>query len=91
MVIAAEMIISGKVQGVGYRYFTVKQADRFGLTGFVKNLPDGRVFVFAEGEKEIIQQFKTDLEKGPRFSRVENVEINFSEYKSKYKKFLVDY
>ena len=88
---SAQITISGLVQGVGYRYFTVRQAELFGLQGSVSNLPDGRVLVAVEGEKELIEQFKTELEKGPRFARVEKVQITFTRYKAKFKNFSVDY
>ena len=91
MLTAAEIIVSGRVQGVGYRYFVLRQAEYLGLTGYVRNLPDGRVAVFAEGERLVIDQFKSVLAQGPRFARVENIEIIFSEYKAKFKSFSVDY
>ena len=88
---SAEIIVSGMVQGVGYRYFTIRQAELFGLKGSVQNLPDGRVHIETEGEKEIILQFKKELEKGPRFARVDKVQIAFTEYKAKFNSFSVDY
>jgi len=88
---SAEIIVSGLVQGVGYRYFTIRQAELFGLKGSVRNLPDGRVLVMAEGEKDLIMQFKSVLEKGPRFARVDRVEVGFTDYKAKFKSFSVDY
>jgi acylphosphatase len=91
MMTAADIIVRGRVQGVGYRYFTIRQAENFGLTGFVRNLSDGQVAVFVEGEKELIGQFVKLLEKGPRFADVEKVEIIYSSYKAKFKKFTVDY
>jgi len=88
---SAEIIVSGLVQGVGYRYFTIRQAELFGLKGSVRNLTDGRVLVVAEGEKNLILQFKSELEKGPRFARVDQVQITFMEYKAKFNSFSVDY
>jgi acylphosphatase len=91
MLTAAEIIVSGAVQGVGYRYFAIRQAEQYSLTGYVRNLADGRVAVYAEGEKELIDHFKMALEEGPRFAHVEKVEIIFSSYKAKYKNFSVEY
>lgn len=63
------------MQGVGYRYFAKRKADLYGLTGYVRNLPDGRVEVYAEGEPEVLAEFERELWKGPMLARVENVEV----------------
>jgi len=82
--------ISGIVQGVGYRYFTYRKANEYGLTGYVKNLPDGRVEVFAEGEKVLLEQFLSDLKSGPQFAMVEDVSIKWQPYQNKYDKFYIE-
>src|SRR5712691_5823176 len=72
--VARRYVISGRVQGVGFRYFTEAAAAREGLHGWVRNLPDGRVEVAAEGDAEAIQRFEGKLHHGPPGARVERVE-----------------
>jgi len=76
-VAAAEIVVEGRVQGVGYRDFAQRQADRLGLTGFVMNLSDGRVRAHAEGPREVIEEFVRALEKGPLLSRVSAVDVRW--------------
>jgi len=66
-------LVSGRVQGVGFRFFAQHQAEQLGVTGYVQNLPDGRVEVLASGSREQLAQFRSQLEKGPRFSNVSQV------------------
>ncbi|MCS7265689.1 MAG: acylphosphatase [Armatimonadetes bacterium] len=69
-------IVKGIVQGVGYRYFAVYQAQRIGgIVGFVRNLRDGNVEVVAEGERERLEQFLQELRKGPRAAHVTDLEV----------------
>ncbi len=70
---AAEIIVEGRVQGVGYRDYAHRRASRLGLAGYVMNLKDGRVRVRVEGAREGIEQFLRQLEKGPPLARVERV------------------
>ncbi|RMG53666.1 MAG: acylphosphatase [Acidobacteria bacterium] len=72
--IARRFLIRGLVQGVGYRYFAVRAAERHGIAGYVRNLPDGRVEVVAEGEPAAMEAFKRELERGPAYARVTAVE-----------------
>jgi acylphosphatase len=89
--VSAHIRVTGMVQGVGYRYFAMRQAKLFGLNGYVKNKADGSVELQVEGEKEIIEKFKSLLEKGPGYSSVENVEISHQPYTAKYTQFTVEY
>jgi acylphosphatase len=66
-------LVSGKVQGVGYRRFVEKQALALGLRGGVRNLRDGRVEVWALGSGDQHGRFEEELRRGPMFSSVENV------------------
>ena len=68
-------LVSGKVQGVGFRFFTEDAARREGLTGFVRNLDDGRVEAVVLGEKESIARFERSLGVGPPLSRVTDIAI----------------
>ncbi|WP_094664634.1 acylphosphatase [Bifidobacterium tissieri] len=68
--------ISGMVQGVGFRYFTVTEANRLGLTGWVRNRMDGSVEAEAQGEDTDISRLTARLRVGPRWSTVEHVVID---------------
>jgi acylphosphatase len=67
-------VISGRVQGVGYRVFAVTTAERLGITGWARNLEDGRVEVHAEGGRAPMEEFEQYLRKGPQFADVTGVE-----------------
>lgn len=66
--------VHGRVQGVGYRYFVLRQAEALGVSGYARNLPDGRVEVVAEGPEEVLADLERRLREGPGFARVEGVE-----------------
>ena len=66
--------VSGRVQGVGYRYFALREAESLGIAGFARNLPDGRVEVIAEGADEPVRRFEARLREGPAFATVTSVE-----------------
>ena len=71
---AYRYLVSGRVQGVGYRYFTLQAAQALGVAGFARNLADGSVEVVAEGDAEILAAFEAKLKEGPSFSSVSDVE-----------------
>jgi acylphosphatase len=71
--IARRYLVSGTVQGVGYRFFASRLAERLGLAGFVKNLGDGRVEVYAIGPGEALRAFHLALKSGPTGADVEGV------------------
>jgi acylphosphatase len=72
--IARKYIVSGRVQGVGFRWFAKSQADKIGVLGFVRNLPNGDVEAFATGEKAQLAEFLAVLKVGPPASQVENTQ-----------------
>ncbi len=74
MIVARKFIISGTVQGVGFRFFTQRAAARHQVLGYVRNLKDGRVEALAEGNEKAVENFKHDLTAGPTFSKVEEIE-----------------
>ncbi|MDX9858933.1 MAG: acylphosphatase [candidate division Zixibacteria bacterium] len=74
---AAELHITGLVQGVGYRYFCSREASRLGITGWVKNLSDGSVRVMAEGERQDIETLIERLRVGPFGAHVDTIEITW--------------
>ena len=71
---AYRYLVTGRVQGVGYRYFVLREAERLGLAGFARNLPDGRVEVVAEGTEEVLGQLEARLRAGPSFASVAAVD-----------------
>ena len=73
MRIARRFVIRGRVQGVGFRYFTQDAARREGLHGFVRNNDDGTVEAVAEGESEALERFERAIRRGPSRSRVGQV------------------
>ncbi|HDI75167.1 MAG TPA: acylphosphatase [Thermoprotei archaeon] len=81
--------VKGIVQGVGFRYFVYRHAKTLGLTGYVRNLPDGRVEVVAEGSEESLRELVSLLWEGPVGSYVENVELEWSEAKNEFKDFKI--
>jgi len=72
-VIARRFLVSGRVQGVGYRFFAVSEAEANSLVGWVRNLPDGRVEALAEGGEAAMARFGEALRRGPRHAGVEEV------------------
>ena len=68
-------LISGRVQGVGFRYYTHRVAVRLGLVGWVRNLPDGRVEAYAAGPAGTMLEFRQKLETGPGGSVVREIEV----------------
>jgi len=70
-----QLLISGRVQGVYYRASTEQKANSLGLTGFARNLPDGRVEIIAEGPEDRLDQLKTWCAEGPPDARVDAVDI----------------
>jgi len=71
---AYRYLVRGRVQGVGYRYFVLGQAEAFGVSGFARNLSDGRVEVVAEGTEAALAQLEERLKEGPAFATVTHVE-----------------
>ena len=74
MLTARRYLVSGRVQGVGYRFYIFEAAESEGVSGTVKNLPDGRVEVVAEGEREAVDRFEGRIRRGPPAARVEDVD-----------------
>ena len=68
--------ISGRVQGVGFRFFTEEAARRERVDGWVRNLPDGRVEISAEGEAGAVERFERQIRRGPSGARVERVDVD---------------
>lgn len=75
MRVARRYLIGGRVQGVGFRFFTEAAAAREGLHGWVQNLPDGRVEIAVEGEAEAVERFERSVGHGPPGARVGDVHV----------------
>lgn len=86
-----EISIKGRVQGVGFRQFVKDKANDFDISGWVKNMPDGSVFVKAEGDEKDMEPFLDYLKGGPSMGRVDNLSkdridspAGFSEFGIRY-------
>jgi acylphosphatase len=83
--------VSGRVQGVFFRMFVLKEARKLGLCGRVCNLPDGRVEVTAEGERTKLKQLIERLHQGPPGAVVEDVQVDWGDYLHEYDDFQIEY
>ena len=80
----AHFLVTGRVQGVGYRYSTCIEARRLGLTGWVRNLPDSRVEIMAEGEGDAIRSLLAWCRRGPCMASVHDVKSQFLECRGRF-------
>ncbi len=71
------LIISGRVQGVGFRYFTQKEAHRLGIVGWVRNTTDGNVEMLSCGDKPSLEEFLSTVTKGPSVSKVSHLQTGW--------------
>ncbi|HKT78887.1 MAG TPA: acylphosphatase [Vicinamibacterales bacterium] len=76
MLVTRRFLVSGRVQGVGFRYFVQERALELGLTGWVRNLPSGHVEALAAGDGEAVASLERELKKGPPVARVERVDVH---------------
>lgn len=83
--------IHGIVQGVGFRYFTLRKAREYGVNGYVRNMPDGSVEAYATGDRNILERFLADLERGPSGSAVDRVEVDWNVAIKAYDTFNITY
>ena len=90
MKVARKFLISGEVQGVGYRFFAQRAAARHQVLGYVRNLPDGRVEAWAEGTPASVEAFRDDLATGPLLSVVEKIEELNVEQETSYSSFRIE-
>jgi len=75
--VVARIIVTGRVQGVGFRFFAVEAAEEFGITGWAKNLSDGRVEVEAQGLKERVEVMIKRMRQGPLGASVTDVNVTW--------------
>ena len=81
---ARRFFVSGRVQGVGYRFFAQNAAEQLGVSGYAKNLADGRVEVYAIADPKVLDVLGRELRRGPRFALVERVEEQNAEIDPRY-------
>jgi acylphosphatase len=85
--ISAHLLISGMVQGVGYRWFVMRKANEYNLKGYVRNLYTDDVEVEVEGDKGSVSEFIKELRIGPRSAHITDIKIQWGNYQGKYKNF----
>ena len=76
MRVSRRYVIGGRVRGAGFRYFTEAAAACEGLHGWVRNLPDGRVEILAEGDSDALERFERLIRQGPPGARVDETDVN---------------
>ncbi|WP_028782955.1 acylphosphatase [Thalassobacillus devorans] len=87
---SAHIIVHGRVQGVGFRFSAQQVATEHNIRGWVKNNSDGTVEMEAEGEKQDLDAFVADIEKGPSpYARVDHIDITTEKNEKGYKKFQI--
>jgi acylphosphatase len=84
-----KIIVSGAVQGVGYRYFCFRKAKEYGITGNARNLFNGDVEVIAQGEENLVNDFIIELNVGPSHASVKSLNIQEIECKNEYSGFSI--
>lgn len=88
-VVRLHAVVRGLVQGVSFRYYTYRQAQRLGLGGYVRNRWDSSVEVVAEGEREAVEQLLSWLHRGPPSAQVESVDCEWQDAKGDLRRFEV--
>jgi len=88
---AAEILVQGRVQGVGYRAFVQRKAGQLGLAGYVMNLRNGSVRVLVEGSRQSIEELLRDLHRGPPWARVEDLAVTWRPPTGRFTSFGVRY
>ncbi len=88
--VARKFLITGNVQGVGYRFFAQRAAARHQVVGYVRNRADGAVEALAEGPAKDVDEFRNDLAAGPQWASVDNVEEISIDPTGRYSSFRID-
>jgi acylphosphatase len=88
---SAHIVVSGMVQGVGFRYFVEHYARQLGVTGWVRNLPNGDVEIEAEGDREAVESLIVYARRGPRSAVVSNIDIKWKEPVGQFTDFEIDH
>jgi acylphosphatase len=91
MLSRVHVFVSGRVQGVAYRYFVERRAAEIPVTGWVRNLRDGRVEIMAEGEKADLESFLGFLRQGPRMANVDDLDVLWEDYRGEFEDFRIEF
>ena len=91
MEVRAEIVVNGLVQGVGFRYFVMREAQKLELKGFVKNLYSGEVLTVIEGEKTNAEEMVQKLKVGPIHASVKSFKVDWQEPKNEFTDFEVKF
>ena len=84
---AVKITVDGIVQGVGFRYFALRIAEKYGITGWVRNRLRGDVEIYAEGSESSLEPFIAEIKMGPRFGRVDALSKEWRQYTGKFLEF----
>jgi acylphosphatase len=91
MEVRAEIVVNGLVQGVGFRYFVMREAQKLGLNGYVKNLYTGEVLTVVEGEKAVVEEMVKKLRVGPMHAAVKSCKVDWHEPRNEFTEFEVKF
>ncbi len=86
-----KVLLSGRVQGVGFRYFAESLASKYGINGYVENIYNRKVEVVGQGEDEELRQFFEEVKKGPAFSVITETKVEELDGSKKYNTFEIKY
>jgi acylphosphatase len=89
MIAAANIVVTGLVQGVGFRFFVYRHASRLGIKGYVQNLYNGEVEIEAEGEKDVLEVLIREVRVGPRAADVTDLRVTWKEPRHVFHSFFV--
>ena len=89
MNVGAHIVVSGLVQGVGFRYFVHTRASRLGLCGEVTNLYDGNVQIEIEGDRSLIEELIKEVTVGPRSAKVSDVKVRWTDARRQFRTFQI--
>jgi acylphosphatase len=81
--------VHGMVQGVGFRYFVLREAQQLNLNGYVENLPSGNVGIEAEGDKGILEEFIRIVRVGSRFAEIDDLTTEWKKFEGLYHSFVI--
>jgi len=89
--IGARIIVNGVVQGVGFRYWTMRKAAELGVNGYVANMPDGSVAIEVEADRSIVETFIKEVKVGPTYASVTDIKVEWHDPANNFKNFDVRY
>jgi acylphosphatase len=91
MMVRAHILVSGRVQGVFFRSETSYEAEKQGVKGWIRNLPDGKVEAIFEGEEESVKELVEFCRQGPRGAKITKVDVKWENYKGEFRSFEIKY